>query len=796
MDASRLLASPTPTTLIPSLAFANPSLRCETTISVGGVLSFGPGIPATTLTHAAVLETPCAPGQTPEATIPPYVLADAILDNQDDDEAEAAQQENRFSTFRDPFYQSLFPVFYVLAATTVTAYMLVVMLFITPRSFLDGGIVYLGRRGFTGGSSAGIRIGGRPWLQKVAAMTVAISLTIATADTFRVTERQYYRGVQNAPELQVKVMDSTELKIMRLVSDTFLWLAQAQTLIRLFPRQREKVIIKWTAFALITLQVIFSALNSFYYLDSGSQGNGRPTDFLQAVPTMSYLFHLSLGFLYAAWVIYYSLMKKRYAFYHPLMKNMILVSTLSLFSILLPVVFFILDLLKKEFIGWGDYVRWVGAAAASVIVWEWVERIEALEREEKKDGILGREVFDGDEMMEVSASEFPWLRRRRNRKSGPGGGMGGGAGGARGGTRGFGGGDGGDGGGQARSTAARLMVWPGLTSIPPRYQGNFQQDQLQQQAESGDNAQAAQASSGAAVRPPLWPARPAPAITPMSRTETASATSTDYAVRYQPMSETTGRTPDVVHEDSNNGRQQNSISDDARTDRDVASRDERPTVVAPVPRQAGNATRAIDPEAQTDAGTGRSRWRSLAQAANPLFRRNNSEAPASVAAHAPSTRPEGQPRRRDGYEGGNRWDLRARLEDFAVTQAEKIRERMQPTPETDSLPERVIPAPPRQGAALAQLLEEEGGNVQRGSSRDPLERSMSEGSAFSHFPGLGGAEASNLDRTASNMSSQRSPGASQSTESPVMNPNQPPLWPGVQRRYDYDDDMSRRPPTP
>ncbi|CRK25593.1 hypothetical protein BN1708_014253, partial [Verticillium longisporum] len=362
-SVSSWLAAATPTPTLASVAS-----KCATTLSVGAVLSFGPGHPLTTLTHAAILETPCAAGQTPTSSSLPSVLL-ANAEGIDALDAETSGGSPQFSDFRDAFYESTFPVCYVLAATTVTAYMLVIMLFVTPRSFLDGGVAYLGRSGFTGSSPNGISIGGRPWLQKVAAMTVAISLTIATADTFRVAEEQYAWGVQNADQLQSEVMDSTELKIMRLISDTFLWLAQAQTLIRLFPRQREKVIIKWTAFALITLQVIFSALNSFYYLTSGSNGNARPQSFVDAVPALSYLFHLSLGLLYAAWVIYYALMKKRYAFYHPLMKNMPLISALSILSILIPVVFFVLDISRPEFIGWGEYVRWVGAAAASVVVY-------------------------------------------------------------------------------------------------------------------------------------------------------------------------------------------------------------------------------------------------------------------------------------------------------------------------------------------------------------------------------------------------------------------------------------------
>lgn len=102
--------------------------------------------------------------------------------------------------------------------------MLVIMLFITPRSFLSGGTVVLGRRGFTNGPSGGeigIGIGGRPWLQKVAALMVAVSLTIATADTFSIAEEQYDIGYMDAAALQNQVLNSQELKIIQVISDTF-----------------------------------------------------------------------------------------------------------------------------------------------------------------------------------------------------------------------------------------------------------------------------------------------------------------------------------------------------------------------------------------------------------------------------------------------------------------------------------------------------------------------------------------------------------------------------------------------
>lgn len=321
---------------------------------------------------------------------------------------------------KDPFYASTLPQVYAVATATIISYMLLIILFITPRTFFVGGVGggngFLGRRGMISGASGTVSvigIGSRPWLQKVAALSVAVSLSLATADTLRVAGEQYDAGFEDVMALTEEITDDLQFRVVRVISDTCLWLAQAQTLIRLFPRHREKVIIKWTAFALILLDFIFSILNSFVY------GNARmrPRTFVDTVPALNYLFAIALSILYMAWVLYYAITKRRFAFYHPKMRNICLMALLSLVAILIPVVFFVMDIASPRLSGWGNYVRWVGAAAASVVVWEWVERIEALERDENKDGILGREIFDGDEMLRSTPSSDA-NRRARSRSGG------------------------------------------------------------------------------------------------------------------------------------------------------------------------------------------------------------------------------------------------------------------------------------------------------------------------------------------------------------------------------------------
>ncbi|KAK4189554.1 PalH/RIM21-domain-containing protein [Podospora australis] len=640
-------------------------------LPVGGILSL-PGGEIVTLTAAAAFKPVCTPLN------PPAIIANGGGGSVAIDPTEGMMPDDdgvgfTYSDFQDPFSASTFPQCYALAATTAVAYTLVIMLFITPRSFLDGGIVVLGRRGFTH-SGSGPSIGGRPWLQKVAALTVAISLTIATAATFEAAEEQYSYGIQNAKKIQEEVLGGNELKIIRIVSNTFLWLAQAQTLIRLFPRQREKVIIKWTAFALITLDVIFQSLNSFQYTEQS--GPARPGSFSDAVPALSYLFALALGVLYAAWVIYYALMKKRYAFYHPQMKNMCLVAMLSILAILVPVVFFILDICKPEFTGWGEYVRWVGAAAASVIVWEWVERIEALEREEKRDGILGREVFDGDEMFEVTNADGRVRRRRK-------------------------GSDSGDSGGKEMSiekgprdssATGRGNKWPSVTAMRARYRSQSRR----RKTEKPNDASETQPSNHNRIRflqPPLWPARPAPAVTPISRSDTASAASTVYAIRYHPpLTDTTSHpTPPPI---PNNLAFSRSTSTSSRSSEDSDR------------HQGGTPAQAVQapephPTSQDEGASPTNRWRAITHNLSLKRVRHGDEEHA-----LPSPSHEGKEKSpRSGDD--RKWDIRGRFEDFAATQAERLREKFRPTPDTESLPVMVIPAPPRRGAALAQLLEEE-----------------------------------------------------------------------------------------
>ncbi|OJD31162.1 ph signal transduction protein [Diplodia corticola] len=505
---------------------------------------------------------------------------------------------------QDPFYASVAPQVYATGAATVIAWMLVIMLLITPRTFFVGGpggrSGLMGRRGMISGAGGGasiIGVGSRPWLQKVAALTVAISMTIATADTFRIAEQQYHDGYMDATAIRQEVVGGLEIKISRLISDIFLLLAQVQTLIRLFPRHKEKVIIKWVGFALIVLDMTFSSINNFMGHDIG-----RPRQFKDAIPALSYLFELALSMLYAAWVLYYALTKRRYAFHHWMMYNISVVALLSIVAILTPVVFFATDISDYSVAGWGDYFRWVGAAAASVIVWEWVERIEALEREDKKDGILGREIFDGDEMLDITPSEeinWPGIRRDGHNRDDRGSG-----GGAFSSARGF-----GYSAIAQRNSRVRQSQFEDRSYVPL---GRVHSHQLG--TESGTR------SETPGLAPGGGPRVPPPVATPISRTDTTSAESTVYNVRYHTA---TDNTPSVT-------RQQSTAGEHIRFD--LGNRDRRDTTTT---LDSQPMAKVVDLEEQAPPQptvTMFGRFSPLWQHLNPFRRRRTTPPPQLLSA--------------------------------------------------------------------------------------------------------------------------------------------------------------------
>ncbi|KAG9791588.1 pH-response regulator protein palH/RIM21 [Exophiala dermatitidis] len=588
----------------------------------GGVLVFD-GDQTSTLSAQVTFKLPC---HNPDSIISPDTTGNSSVIG-----------------FQDPFYASISPQVFALATATVISYVLVILIFITPRTFFmggpGGGARLLGRRGpipGTYGSSSIVGVGRRPLLQKIATITVAVSLTIATADTFSVAEDQYNQGYMDSTLLVDSVVGSLEIRIIRVISETFLWLAQVQTLIRLFPRHKEKVTIKWLGFAMVSSDTIFSILDSFV----GGHSRTRPRSFQDAIPALNYLFELAISLIYASCVVYYCLSKRRFAFWHPKMKNICLVALLSLLSVVIPVVFFVLDISQPNLAGWGEYIRWVGAAAASVVVWEWVERIESLERDEKKDGILGREIFDGDEMLNMTPSDdTSWHGHDRGTTK-----------------------DGGLRKTMGEGVAARYRRL--RSRVPFRKRRKMApQDGISTGADAMDSAGPRMMTRNNLVMPE-------PVMTPPDRSASGSVASTVYAIRYH---NPTSPSPNLQRD----GRPEQATEAVLQIPKDDLSEN---SSSAP-PLSATEKEMAVQPRASvTNEALGRPKWHSVTHP----FKRRRAEPPAEVVDAQIASGIRRSPI-------DSNLNLRGRLGAFASAQKERFARRGS-VPAT-ALPVTLIPAP-------------------------------------------------------------------------------------------------------
>ena len=272
-------------------------------------------------------------------------------------------------SLHDPFFASVTPQTFALAGATIAAAILLTLLFLSRTR--------------------------KPWMQKTATFTMTVSLVTYMVVSVNMLENQYAQGRYDADALR-NVNQNLVCQIFAYIAEFFIYLAQVQTLMKIFPRKRDKVIIKWTGLCLIALTMIFCALMQFLQPSAPPPGQRSSAwqIFMQILPPLNYLFSIALALIYALCVIYFGIIHRRVAYTIP---AGLILALLSLACITMPIIFFCLDIWAEFVVGWGQYIRSIASIGSVVIVWEWIERVD--ESEAKRDGksaVLGRRIFEDE----------------------------------------------------------------------------------------------------------------------------------------------------------------------------------------------------------------------------------------------------------------------------------------------------------------------------------------------------------------------------------------------------------------
>ncbi|CAN6609893.1 hypothetical protein TRVA0_004S01860 [Trichomonascus vanleenenianus] len=221
----------------------------------------------------------------------------------------------------------------------------------------------------------------RPFLQKLSITLSSVYLLVTFITATVALREQYNQGYLDAERLRRDLESKTRINVLYLVFNTFVYMAMVQTLMALFPRQKEKRLIFWVGAALIVVCQTLWGVSVFHQADDES-----------ALPAFVYLFQISVSVMYAGCVVYYTITKHRATLH----KRMMLFTLITIMATLAPIALFIVDVGGWWIVESTDSVSWLTNVLSIAVVWEWAQRVETWLRHEERNGVLGRQVYEND----------------------------------------------------------------------------------------------------------------------------------------------------------------------------------------------------------------------------------------------------------------------------------------------------------------------------------------------------------------------------------------------------------------
>lgn len=263
-----------------------------------------------------------------------------------------------FTQHKAPFYGSIAPLVYTIAGATSLAWLLLLLLLISEKQ--------------------------RPLLQKFAACFVASSLTAILTNITSTLRDQYDNGYFDSFELRNEVLGNVWVDVLSVLLTLVILLAHIQVVLRLFNRAKEKFIIEAVGLTLTALNVVFWCLAMF-----ATDRNQALMDTRFGI--LAFTFEMAIEVTYCLGVLLFSFQKRRYAY----TRHTYSIAILSVATLLSPI-FFLCFLIPAWAASWATHATAVMNTAATVVVWDWIDAIEAQEKKEQKSGVMGRQIYEPD----------------------------------------------------------------------------------------------------------------------------------------------------------------------------------------------------------------------------------------------------------------------------------------------------------------------------------------------------------------------------------------------------------------
>lgn len=234
-------------------------------------------------------------------------------------------------------------------------------------------------------------------LLKMGSMISSVNILIFVTRALKKLKSEHDKyGVATAGSVMSLYSSDLTFSILDLISVFMIQLCQVMIVNRLFPRNLEKRI---CIFLGVPLVVVSNVLWAIPRLDKGMRTSPKNWGTL---PPFVYLFRVALSTSYACTVTSYSFIKRRFCIHS---FQMGILSLLAVLVVLLQPILFITDVSDAWLWGVGELFTTTCYVGSAFIVWEWLERLNTLERNEQAQSILGRPFYE-DEQQEYRIARY------------------------------------------------------------------------------------------------------------------------------------------------------------------------------------------------------------------------------------------------------------------------------------------------------------------------------------------------------------------------------------------------------
>ncbi|AQZ09344.1 RIM21 (YNL294C) [Zygosaccharomyces parabailii] len=232
---------------------------------------------------------------------------------------------------------------------------------------------------------------------KLGSIICSVNIVIFVTRALKKMQEEHEKyGVATAKSIMSMYTSDLTFSILDLISVFMIQLCQVAIINRLFSRNLEKRIVIFLGVPLVVVSNVLWAIPRF------ADGVKDSTHHWETLPPFVYLFRIALSTSYACAVTSFAFIKRRFCIQS---FQMGILTLLALLVVVLQPALFLADVSDAWLRGVGELFNTTCYVGSAFIVWEWLEGLNSMERNEQAKSILGRPIYE-DEQQNYQVAKY------------------------------------------------------------------------------------------------------------------------------------------------------------------------------------------------------------------------------------------------------------------------------------------------------------------------------------------------------------------------------------------------------